>query len=46
MDNELILYDRIEIIKQVINKYGENNFHISFSGGKDSTVLHYLMDEA
>lgn len=24
----------------------ENNAYISFSGGKDSTVLHYLIDEA
>ena len=46
MDNETLLFDRIEMIKLVINKYGEENFYISFSGGKDSTVLHYLMDEA
>ena len=29
-----------------IKKYGEENFVISFSGGKDSTVLHYLVDMA
>ena len=29
-----------------IKKYGEENFAISFSGGKDSTVLHYLVDMA
>lgn len=46
MDNETLLFDRIEMIKLVINKYGEENFYISFSGGKDSTVLHYLVDEA
>lgn len=46
MDNELILFDRIEIIKSTIDKYGEDNFFISFSGGKDSTVLHYLVDMA
>lgn len=46
MDNELILFDRINIIRDVVNKYGEENFYISFSGGKDSTVLHYLVDEA
>lgn len=45
-DFELLLYDRIEIIKQTIQKYGEENFYISFSGGKDSTVLHHLIDEA
>lgn len=46
MDNELLLFDRIEVIKKTIKKYGENNFYISFSGGKDSTVLHYLIDKA
>ena len=46
MDNELILFDRLEVIKQTINKYGEENFYISFSGGKDSTILHYLVDMA
>lgn len=45
-DFELLLYDRIEIIKQTIQKYGEENFYISFSGGKDSTALHHLIDEA
>lgn len=44
--NELLLQDRIEKIRSVIGKYGEENFYISFSGGKDSTVLHYLMDMA
>lgn len=46
MDNELILYDRLNIIRDVIRKYGENQFYISFSGGKDSTLLHHLVDEA
>lgn len=46
MDNELILFDRINVIKDVIKKYGEENFYLSFSGGKDSTILHYLIDEA
>lgn len=46
MDNELILFDRINVIRDVINKYGEENFYLSFSGGKDSTVLHYLLDDA
>ena len=46
MDNELMLFDRIEMIKTTILKYGEENFYISFSGGKDSTVLHHLVDLA
>lgn len=46
MDNETILFDRIEIIKNTILKYGEDNFYISFSGGKDSTIIHYLVDLA
>ena len=45
-ENELILFDRIEVIKKTIMEYGEENFYLSFSGGKDSTVLHYLIDEA
>lgn len=46
LDEELLLYDRLEIIRNVVTKYGEENFYLSFSGGKDSTVLHYLIDEA
>ncbi|MGX8833993.1 phosphoadenosine phosphosulfate reductase domain-containing protein [Amedibacillus sp. YH-ame6] len=46
MDNELTLFDRIHVIRDVVEKYGEENFYLSFSGGKDSTVLHYLLDEA
>lgn len=46
MDNELILFDRLNVIRDVISATGEENFYISFSGGKDSTVLHYLVDEA
>ncbi len=45
-DNEFILFDRAEKIKQTINQYGEDNFYISFSGGKDSTVLSWLIDYA
>lgn len=45
-ENDFILFDRIEVIKKTIKKYGEENFYISFSGGKDSTVLHHLIDEA
>lgn len=46
MDNELILFDRLNVIRDVIRLHGENKFYLSFSGGKDSTVLHYLLDEA
>lgn len=46
MDNELLLFDRIEMIKTTINKYGEDKCYISFSGGKDSTVLSFLVDLA
>ena len=46
MDNMFLLGDRLQKIRQIINKYGEDNFYISFSGGKDSTVLHYLIDMA
>ncbi len=38
--------DRVQKIKQIINQYGEENFYISFSGGKDSTVLSALVDLA
>lgn len=46
MDNEFILQDRLQKIRQIVNKYGQENFCLSFSGGKDSTVMHYLVDEA
>ena len=46
MDNELLLFDRLNVIKDTINKYGEQNFYLSFSGGKDSSILHYLIDMA
>jgi 3'-phosphoadenosine 5'-phosphosulfate sulfotransferase (PAPS reductase)/FAD synthetase len=45
-DNEFLLQDRIQKIQQIINKYEEENFYISFSGGKDSTVLSALIDIA
>lgn len=44
MDNEFILQDRLQKIRQIISEYGEENFYISFSGGKDSTVLSTLID--
>lgn len=46
MTNEFILQDRIQKIQQVVYKYGINKFIISFSGGKDSTVLSELVDLA
>ena len=46
-ENEFLLQDRITKIKSINEQYDlENNSYISFSGGKDSTVLHYLIDEA
>lgn len=45
-ENEFILFDRINVIKDTINKYGEDKFYLSFSGGKDSTVVHHLIDMA
>lgn len=46
IDNEFLLQDRLQKIRQIINKYGEENFAMSFSGGKDSTVLSALIDMA
>ena len=45
-ENEFLLEDRLQKIRQIIRKYGEENFHLSFSGGKDSTVLSALVDMA
>ena len=45
-ENEFLLQDRITKIQSVIGKYGEENFYLSFSGGKDSTVLSALIDMA
>lgn len=46
MDNELLLFDRLEVIRKTIEKYGEENFFISYSGGKDSVVVSKLVDLA
>lgn len=43
---EFLEFDRIQKIKNVISKYGIENFYISFSGGKDSVVLSNLVDLA
>ena len=46
-ENEFLLADRIQKIKSMNELYDlENNAYISFSGGKDSTVLSKLIDEA
>ncbi|WP_281512234.1 phosphoadenosine phosphosulfate reductase family protein [Mammaliicoccus vitulinus] len=45
-DFELTLFDRLEVIRTVINQYGEENFYIAFSGGKDSMILHNIIDIA
>lgn len=46
MANDFILEDRLQKIRQIIGEYGEENFYISFSGGKDSAVLSALVDIA
>lgn len=46
MDEEFLLEDRLQKIRQIVSKYGEENFYLSFSGGKDSTVLSALVDMA
>lgn len=47
MDNELLLQDRIAKIQAINEQYDLlNNAYIGFSGGKDSTILHYLIDMA
>lgn len=46
MDMGFLLHDRMQKIKQVIEKYGQENFYVAFSGGKDSTVLSALIDMA
>lgn len=45
-EEEFILLDRLQKIESVVNNYGEDKFAISFSGGKDSTVLSVLIDLA
>ena len=44
--NEFILEDRLAVIKDTIDKWGADNFYLSFSGGKDSTILSELLDLA
>lgn len=45
--NEFMLVDRVQKIRSMNELYDlEHNAYISFSGGKDSTVLSHLIDEA
>ena len=47
MENEMLLDDRLMVIKQAYAKYDlEHTAYLSFSGGKDSTILHRLLDMA
>ena len=47
MDYELLLQDRLGVIRQTNAIYNLlDNSYLSFSGGKDSTILHYLLDIA
>lgn len=46
-ENEFLLQDRITKIKSMNELYDlEHNAYVSFSGGKDSTVLSHLIDMA
>ena len=45
--NEFLLQDRLQKIRSMNELHDlEHNAYISFSGGKDSTVLSHLIDEA
>lgn len=47
LDYEFMLNDRIAKIKSVNFQLDlENNFYLSFSGGKDSLIVHHLLDMA
>lgn len=47
IDNTFLLEDRLQKIRSINDLYDlEHNAYLSFSGGKDSTVLHHLLDEA
>lgn len=45
-DNEFLLEDRLTKIKSTMKQYGEENFAMSWSGGKDSCVMSTLFDMA
>lgn len=47
MDNEFLLQDRLQKIRSMNELHNlEGNAYLSFSGGRDSTILHHLLDEA
>ena len=41
-----LLLDRLQKIRSIVKKYGEEKFYQSYSGGKDSVVLSHLLDMA
>lgn len=46
-ENEFLLQDRLQKIRSMNEQYNlEVNAYLSFSGGRDSTILHHLLDEA
>lgn len=46
-ENEFLLQDRLQKIRSMNEQYNlEANAYLSFSGGRDSTILHHLLDEA
>ncbi len=45
-DFELTLFDRLEMIRAVLQDITPEEAYISFSGGKDSVVLSRMIDEA
>lgn len=45
--NNFLLQDRLQKIRSINELHNlEENGYLSFSGGRDSTILHYLLDEA
>lgn len=43
----MMLIDRIDAIRKANERFNLlDNSYLSFSGGKDSTIVHYLLDEA
>lgn len=45
-ENGFLLQDRVLKIRSIMEQYGEENFYVSFSGGKDSVILSELLDIA
>lgn len=45
-EEDFFLEDRLTKIRSIIEKYGEENFYISYSGGMDSVCLSELTDMA